>query len=130
MIKKAGELKPGDRRTAGAEEWVVEAVELHEGLMQVLWRRGEERRWDEYDPESPLLVEPVPTPQRVRLVKNAGELVPGDVRIGSLDPPYAVTHVERSSDRVVVEWTNGSAIRVREYDPYEGILVDTEQPMS
>ncbi|HEU4456445.1 MAG TPA: hypothetical protein VFR81_25480, partial [Longimicrobium sp.] len=110
MIKKAEELKPGDRRLAGAEEWVVEAAELQEGLMQVLWRRGEERQWSEYAPENPLLVEPAPEPQRVRLIKIAAELAPGDVRIGSLKPPYVVSHVERSSDRVVVEWTNGSAI--------------------
>jgi hypothetical protein len=127
MIKKAEELKPGDRRVAGGEEWVVEAAEIQDGFMQVLWRRGEERQWSEYAPESPLLVEPVPAPQRVRLIKNAAELVPGDVRIGSLHPPYVVSHVERSSDRVLVEWTNGSAIRVREYDPYEGIPVETEQ---
>ena len=129
MIKKAEALKPGDRRLAGGEEWVVEAAELQEGLMQVLWRNGEERRWDEYAPDCPLLVDPVPAPQRVRLIKNAAELALGDVRIGAVHPPYVVSHVERSSDRVIVEWTNGSAIRVREYDPHEGILVETEQPV-
>lgn len=97
--------------------------------MQVLWRRGEERQWDEYAPERPLLVEALTVPQCVPLIKNAGELALGDVRIGSLHPPYIVSHVERSSERVLVEWTNGSAVPVREYDPHEGILVETEQPV-
>lgn len=61
----------------------------------------------------------------VRSIKNAVDLLPGDRRVGTQHPPFTVAGVDASGPVVVVEWTNGVAIRVREYEPHVGILVDS-----
>lgn len=129
MIKNVETLSPGDRQILGDVEWVVEAAEMQDGKMQVLWRHDEERRWDEHHPGTPVIitssVEEEPT---VRMIKNASALIAGDRRVGPDNPPYEVAGVEMTGSTVIVEWTNGTAIRVREYDANAGILVE-RRPM-
>lgn len=92
MVKNVETLAPGDTRTMDGRIWEVEAAEIQDGMMQVLWRSGDERRWDERAPGSPTA--------------------------------YSVVGAERIGGTVVVEWSNGVARRVREYDPFDGVLVD------
>lgn len=127
MVKNVEALAPGDTRIMDGRTWEVEAAELQEGMMQVLWRSGDERRWDEHAPGSPIIVDRVADPgiERIRMIKNAGALAPADRRIGHDVPGYGVVGVERVGGTVVVEWSNGIATRVREYDPFDGVLVDT-----
>lgn len=125
MIKNVEALSVGDLQLLGEVEWVVEAAEMQDGKMQVLWRHDEERRWDEMQPGTPVVVSSVPAEPSVRMIKNASALVPGDRRVGPDNPPYEVAGVEHSGSTVVVEWTNGTAIRVREYDPNAGVLVES-----
>jgi hypothetical protein len=125
MIKNVETLRPGDVQFVEGETWEVEAAELQDGMMQVLWRSGEERRWDERAPGTPVIVEAGPAVQkRVRMIKNAAALLPGDQRVGLADPPYLVTRTEQMGSKVVVEWSNGVATRVREYDSSDGVLVE------
>ena len=51
-------------------------------------------------------------------------VVAGDRRVGPDNPPYEVAGVEMAGSTVIVEWTNGTGIRVREYDANAGVLVD------
>lgn len=121
----------GDRQVVDGKEWVVEAAEMQDGRMQVLWRGAvEERRWDEYEPGAPVVVSPALKAEWVRRIKNAADLVPGDRRVGTKQPPFTVADIDASGPVVVVEWTNGAAIRVREYEPHVGILVESraEEP--
>lgn len=110
----------------GTTSWVVVAAELQEGRMQVIWWDGDQARsWDEYEPGTPVLVSPVNEALWVRGIKNASALVPGDRRVGTENPPFTVAGLDATGSMVVVEWTNGAAIRVREYEPHIGILVDS-----
>lgn len=127
MIRNAEALVVGDRQVVDGTEWVVEAVEMQEGRMQVLWRgAAEERRWDEHEPGAPVVVSPALEAEWVRSIKNAVDLLPGDRRVGTQQPPFTVAGVDASGPIVVVEWTNGAAIRVREYEPHVGILVESQ----
>ncbi|HST59362.1 MAG TPA: hypothetical protein VLK84_11745 [Longimicrobium sp.] len=126
MIRNAEALVVGDRQAMDGIEWVIEAVEMQDGRMQVLWRgAAEERRWDEYEPGVPVVVSPARGAEWVRSIKKAGDLLPGDRRVGTQHPPFTVAGVDAAGPVVVVEWTNGAAIRVREYEPHVGILVET-----
>lgn len=126
MIRNAEALLPGDRRMVGSTSWVVVAAEMQEGRMQVIWwDEDEERSWDEYEPGTPVLVTPAKETLWVRGIKNASALVPGDRRLGTEQPPFTVAGVDATGPMVVVEWTNGAAIRVREYEPHVGILVES-----
>ncbi|HEY0037754.1 MAG TPA: hypothetical protein VGB66_13750 [Longimicrobium sp.] len=125
MIRNAEHLRPGDSQERNGRRWVVEAAEMQDGMMQVLWRCGDERRWDEFPPGVPVVVSPGESAERLRRVKQASDLVEGDRLAGPGWPPYEAAAVEREGTRIVVEWTNGSALRVKEYDPGEGVLVET-----
>lgn len=126
MVKNVEALAPGDIRMMDGRTWEVQAAELQDGMMQVLWRSGDDRRWDEHAPGSPIIVdrEAAAGVERIRMIKNAGALAPGDRRIGHDVPAYSVVGAERVGGKVVVEWSNGVATRVREYDPFDGVLVD------
>lgn len=125
MIKHAEGLRPGDTQDGKGQLWEIEAAEMQDGMIQVLWKCGEERRWDEYAPGTPIIVTPAPAVEWVRMIKNAVSLCVGDRLVGPENPPYAVTAVEPSPPRVLVEWSNGRGVRVREYDPKTGVLVET-----
>lgn len=126
MVKNVETLAAGDTRVADGRTWEVEAAEIQDGMMQVLWRSGDERRWEEHAPGSPIIVAqkaPVGA-ERIRMIKNAGALVPGDRRVGPDVPPFRVIGAERVGPTVVIEWSNGVATRVRDYDPFDGVLVE------
>lgn len=125
MIRNSEHLRPGDTQERGGRTWVVEAAEMQDGMMQVLWRSGDERRWDEFPPGVPVVVTPVESAERVRRIKPAGEIVEGDRLADRGWPPYEAAAVERTPTRTVVEWTNGSAVKVKEYHPSEGVLVES-----
>jgi hypothetical protein len=125
MIRNAEHLRPGDTQERGGQRWVVEAAEMQDGVMQVLWRSGEERRWDELPPGVAVVVSPAESADRVRRIKHAAELEEGDRLVGRGWPPYEAAAVERTPTRIVVEWTNGSAVRVKEYQPNEGVPVES-----
>ncbi|HEX8393896.1 MAG TPA: hypothetical protein VF665_16255 [Longimicrobium sp.] len=126
MIRNAERLVRGDVREMDHRVWEVEAAEIQHGMVQVLWRCGEDRRWDEYAPGTPVIVaDPEPAAQaRRRMISTAAALAPGDQRVGPDSPPFRVVGTEPFEGRVVVEWSNGVATRVREYDPFDGILVE------
>lgn len=104
--------------------WAVEAAEIQDGMMQVLWRSGDERRCDEHAPGSPIIVdqETAAGKQRILMIKSAGALAVGDRGLDVL--AFHVSGVERAGSAVMVEWSNGVATRVRNYDAFDGVLVE------
>ena len=125
MVRNAEALRPGDTQLLNGTVWTVEAAEMQDGMVQVLWRATDDRKWDEYPPGTPLIVTALEAVKRVRAIKNAANLVVGDRRVSTASPPYEIVAVENTSGRVVVEWSNGSAIRVTEHDPFAGVLVQS-----
>jgi hypothetical protein len=89
---------------------------------------GEERRWEEYLEGTPIVVTPASALTRVRLVKNASALAIGDRRVGDAEPPFEVAAIEHLGDRVLVDWSNGTSTRVREYLGSAGVLVEAILP--
>lgn len=129
MITNIENLLVGDRRFHEGRIWVVHAAEMQEGLMQIIWRSGEETRWDESPPNAPVLImEREPAKSTVRQITNAAALAIGDRRVGVSQPPYAVRSIEHTTNNVVVEWSNGSRTRVLEHDPLEGIPIERVLP--
>lgn len=123
MIKNAEMLQPGDWQEVAGRKWTVQAAEMMDGLMQVLWRCGDERKWDEYEPGKPLIVTTNSDPERpVRRVKNAEDVAVGDRLVD--EPTWTACSVDRRGGRVVVEWSDGTLSREQEYEPLAGILVE------